>query len=95
MHAAVDAIRGENPKLIVLAVPVASPGVLGQIGPKVDRVVCLHTPAELHAIGLWYDDFTHVPDEEVSRLLERARKLRTSGDPALPGGLPLRPQLVR
>jgi putative phosphoribosyl transferase len=95
MHAAVDAIRGESPKLIVLAVPVAPPGVLGELGPKVDRVVCLHTPTALHAIGLWYDDFTHVPDEEVLRLLERSRKLQATGEHTLPGSLPLRPQLVR
>jgi putative phosphoribosyl transferase len=93
--AAVEAIRSENPKLIVLAVPVASPAVLATVGPKVDRVVCLHTPATLHALGLWYDDFTHVPDEEVTRLLERARKFSAAGEPVLSHGLPLRPQLVR
>lgn len=95
VQAAVEAIRSENPKLIVLAVPVAQPSVLGEVGPKVDRVVCLHTPAQLHALGLWYDDFTHVPDEEVTRLLERARKFPATGDPVFSHGLPLRPQLVR
>ena len=94
MQAAVEAIRGENPKLIVLAVPVAPPNVLSQLGPKVDRVVCLHTPTELHALGLWYDNFTHVPEEEVTRLLERARRAHSAGDP-VGGHLPLRPQLVR
>lgn len=93
--AAIEAIRSETPKLIVLAVPVATPSVLAVVGPKVDRVVCLHTPNSLHALGLWYEDFAHVPNEEVTRLLERARKFPASGDPALSHGLPLRPQLVR
>ena len=89
-----EAVRGENPKLIVLAVPVAPPHVLSEIGPKVDRVVCLHTPSEVHALGLWYDDFTHVPEEEVTRLLERARRAHPAGDP-VGGHVPQRPQLVR
>lgn len=93
--AAVEAIRQENPKLIVLAVPVAPPSVLGEVGPRVDRVVCLHTPSTLHAIGLWYDDFTHVPEEEVVRLLERNRRALAGGMATSPGHVPLRPQLVR
>jgi putative phosphoribosyl transferase len=73
MRAAIEAIRAEQPKQLVLAVPVAAPDTLTELGPLVDRVVCLLTPEDLHAIGLWYDDFTQVADEEVSRLLERAR----------------------
>jgi putative phosphoribosyl transferase len=95
VQAAVEAIRSENPKLIVLAVPVAQSSVLGLVGPKVDRVVCLHTPAQLHALGLWYEDFTHVSDEQVTRLLESARKFPSLGDPVLLHGPPVRPQLVR
>lgn len=95
INAAVEAIRGENPKLIVLAVPVAPPNVLGEIGPKVDRVVCLHTPHALHGIGLWYDDFTHVPEEEVVRLLDRARRAHSSSSAPSPSHLVARPQLVR
>lgn len=73
MHAAIEAVRSEDPKKIILAVPVAAPDTLSELGQLVDRVVCLLTPTNLHAIGLWYDDFTQVPDEEVARLLERAR----------------------
>jgi putative phosphoribosyl transferase len=72
-RAAIEAIRSEAPKKLVLAVPVAAPDSLSALGTLVDRVVCLLTPTDLHAIGLWYDDFTQVPDEEVIRLLERSR----------------------
>ncbi|MDP1827656.1 MAG: phosphoribosyltransferase [Archangium sp.] len=74
MRAVIEAIRAEGPKQLVLAVPVAAPDTLSELGQLVDRVVCLLTPTDLHAIGLWYDDFTQVPDEEVLRLLERARR---------------------
>lgn len=70
----VESIRAEAPKKIVLAVPVAAPEVVRALASEVDRVVCLLTPADLYAIGLWYDDFEQVPDDEVVRLLERARE---------------------
>lgn len=95
IQAAIEAVRAENPKLIVLAVPVAPPALLGQLAARVDRVVCLHTPTELRAIGLWYDDFSQVPDTEVSRLLELARKTQPATEPTGGGPPPVRPQLVR
>ena len=41
--------------------------------PYVDDIVCLMTPQPFLAVGYWYRDFEQVPDEEVIRLLERAR----------------------
>ncbi len=93
--AAIEAIRAENPKLIVLAVPVAPPNVLGQLGARVDRLVCLHTPTDLHAIGLWYDDFPPVPDEYVVQLLERARRSHPGAELTGSHASANRPQLVR
>lgn len=74
MHAALTAIRAEGPKKVILAVPVAAPETLSELGREVDRVVCLLTPTNLRAIGLWYDDFTQVLDSEVLRALELARQ---------------------
>jgi putative phosphoribosyl transferase len=73
VRAAIQSIRAENPSKIVLAVPVAAPDTLGALASEVDHVVCLLTPSNLHAIGLWYEDFSQVPDVEVVRLLDRAR----------------------
>ncbi len=73
-HAAVESIRAEGPRQLVLAVPVASPGIISRLGQRVDRIVCLSTPNELYAIGLWYDDFPRVTDEQAMRFLERARQ---------------------
>jgi putative phosphoribosyl transferase len=73
VRAAIRSIRAQNPKTIVLAVPVAAPDTIRALEPEVDRVVCLRMPENLYAIGLWYVDFTQVTDGEVVRLLERAR----------------------
>jgi putative phosphoribosyl transferase len=74
VHAAITAIRSEGPKKLILAVPVAAPEALSELGRDVDRVVCLLTPSNLRAIGLWYEDFTQVLDSEVVRALELARQ---------------------
>lgn len=83
VRVAVRSIRAEQPRAIVLAVPVAAPDSLRALAPEVDRVVCLQTPADLYAIGLWYEDFTQVPDHEVTRLLERARREETEASHAV------------
>jgi putative phosphoribosyl transferase len=82
VRAAIGSIRAQHPKAIVLAVPVASPEAVEELTHEVDRVVCLRTPADLYAIGLWYRDFGQVSDEEVIRLLERARRELTETDRA-------------
>lgn len=71
---ALQAIRAARPRKIVLAVPVASAEILEALAPHVDRIVCPLVPTDLRAIGLWYEDFDQVPDEEVTRLLERSHR---------------------
>lgn len=73
IRAAIRSIRAQGPKAIVLAVPVATPGTVRALASEVERVVCLSTPVDLYAIGLWYADFAQVSDDEVVRLLDRAR----------------------
>lgn len=73
VRAAIRSIRSQRPRTLVLAVPVAAASVAATLASEVDRLVCLRTPRDLYAIGLWYDDFSQVPDQEVVALLERAR----------------------
>ncbi len=74
VRAAIGAIRAQQPAKIVLAVPVAAPETVAELAPEVDRVVAILQPSDLYAIGVWYVDFSQVPDEEVVRILERARQ---------------------
>jgi putative phosphoribosyl transferase len=79
VRAAIGSIRAHRPKAIVLAVPVAAPDTVKALEAEVDRLVCLATPRDLHAIGLWYEDFGQVSDDEVVRILARAREERKEG----------------
>jgi predicted phosphoribosyltransferase len=73
MRAAVEAVRQEGPKRVVVAVPVAAPETCDAFRDVVDETVCAVTPERFHAVGLWYEDFAQTTDEEVHDLLERAR----------------------
>lgn len=73
-RAAILAIRAEEPRQIVLAVPVCAKETAEKLSREVDELVCLEIPDDLWAIGLWYRDFHQVPDEEVIDLLEEAHE---------------------
>ncbi len=72
MRAAIRGIRKHRPDRLVVAIPVAEPNVVARLRRLVDEVVCLHSPDELYAIGLWYEDFRQVRTDEVIEILQRA-----------------------
>jgi putative phosphoribosyl transferase len=74
MKAAIRAVRKRRPARLIVAIPVASPDVIAELRREVDDVVCLHQPDALLAIGLWYEDFHQVRDDEVVQILEHARR---------------------
>jgi predicted phosphoribosyltransferase len=72
MEAALHAIRRADPRRLVLATPVAPPDTLERLRPHVDEVVCLATPWLFGAIGVFYEDFRQLSDDDVVDLLRRA-----------------------
>jgi putative phosphoribosyl transferase len=70
MIAALHAVRSRKPSRLVCAVPVAAPDSLRRVAPCADEVVCLHTPANFHAVGQFYASFSQVEDEEAVALLK-------------------------
>jgi predicted phosphoribosyltransferase/dienelactone hydrolase len=69
VRAALQALRGKQPKKLILAVPVAPRDALAALAMECDEVVCLATPEPFYAVGAHYTDFTQTSDEEVKRLL--------------------------
>jgi predicted phosphoribosyltransferase len=69
MRAAIEALRRQGPRQIIVAVPIASPDTCEALAREVDRVVCAATPEPFHAVGLWYDDFSPTTDDEVRQIL--------------------------
>ena len=68
-------IAKQNPKRIVVALPVSPPGTLKTIQelPAVNEIICLLTPEDFVAVGQYYDNFGQVSDAEVIELLSAIR----------------------
>ncbi|HEV8712414.1 MAG TPA: phosphoribosyltransferase [Candidatus Binatia bacterium] len=71
MHAAIQALRQQQPARIVVAVPTAAPETCDELRAEVDDVICAITPEPFYAVGLWYEDFSQTTDDEVRDLLTR------------------------
>jgi predicted phosphoribosyltransferase len=72
MIAALQAVKAQNPREVIVAVPVASPDRLEEVRRWCDDLVCLLCPEEFWAIGQFCEDFTQVEDEQVLDLLRQA-----------------------
>ena len=68
--AAIDYIKSQNPKKIILAVPVAPSSLNNNIKNEVDEFICLHSTNLFFAIGQFYDYFPQLTDEEVKKYLK-------------------------
>jgi putative phosphoribosyl transferase len=74
VRAAIAVVRAQNPSRLILAVPVAQASVVQELQHEVDELAYVLAPAELYAIGLWYDAFPQLADRDVQTILSRASK---------------------
>ena len=72
MHAAVAAIKQQQPTRIIIAVPTAAPSTCDEFANEVDELVCVIRPEPFIAVGYWYRQFSQTTDEEVRSLLAQA-----------------------
>jgi predicted phosphoribosyltransferase len=63
--AALRAIQRQDPRRLVLAVPVCPPDSAARLSEEADEVICLIVSAELRGVSQWYQDFSQVSDHEV------------------------------
>lgn len=60
-----------KPHKVILAVPVCPKDLNPLVKEYFDEVICLHRPENLRAVGLWYDSFNQVEDDEVIKTLQK------------------------
>lgn len=75
MRAAIVAARAQAPARLIAAAPVAAHEAVDLLRPLVDELVIAEAPETCGAVGLWYEDFAPVSDDEVRALLQRAAEL--------------------
>ncbi len=80
MIAALDAVRGDRPFELIVAVPVGSHERIQEVREHCDEVVALIDIESFWAVGQFYTDFREVTDNEAVELLRDAYqgKLRTT-----------------
>ena len=67
--AAVEYVKSQKPKKLILAVPVAPLDFTKQIKKEVE-FVCLHSTDKFYSISQFYDNFQQLEDEEVKKYLD-------------------------
>jgi putative phosphoribosyl transferase len=76
VRAAARTARRAGAARVVLAAPVIAAASEPELQPEFDEIVAVELPPELFAVGLWYERFGQVSDEEVLAFLRRAREER-------------------
>lgn len=73
MRAAVRSLRQRSPARLLVAVPVGAREACDALRSEADEVVCPLQPESFGAVGLYYEHFEPVEDEQVRELLEASR----------------------
>lgn len=72
MKAAIRAMRKLSPSYIVSAVPVGAADTCAAMTSDADESICAKEPEPFYGVGMWYDDFSAMTDDEVIELLNSA-----------------------
>ena len=74
MRAAIDGVRKLGAARVIVAAGVAPLATCLTLRSEADDVVCLLTPREFRAVGLLYEQFPQLIDQDVCKFLNDARK---------------------
>ena len=72
MVAAIRWARGQGARRVVAAVPVAAAQSAVLIRSEADELVCPYELEQYGSVGVWYEQFTQVGNDEVIRILGEA-----------------------
>ena len=72
-RAAISYIKSQNPKKLILAVPVAPADFAREIKNEVE-FICLHLTNLFFSISQFYENFPQLEDEEVKKYLKEINK---------------------
>ncbi len=71
MRVAVHAVKSLSPSKVVVAAPTAAPETRTLLGQDADEVVTVIAPTDFRSVGLWYEQFEQISDDEVKEILQR------------------------
>jgi predicted phosphoribosyltransferase len=71
-------LRQQHPKKIIVAVPVAPRESAIRIKELVDDFICVHIPKTFYGVGMFYNDFSEVSDDDVISYLNELNERKVS-----------------
>lgn len=77
--ATVQILRKQKPAKIVVAAPVVSRSAAYKLNKEVDELVAVLIPENFSGVGVFYEDFSQVSDEQVLEYLQKLRELKHAG----------------
>lgn len=72
MKLAIEALKKEGAKSVIVAAPVAPPEVTSELKDIADNTYILYTPSNFSAVGQFYEDFHQLSDDEVIDILSKS-----------------------
>lgn len=72
VEAALESIKLRQVRKVILAVPVGPKDVIEHLRQKAE-VICLATPDPFYAVGMFYEKFQQIRDEQVIKMLQHNR----------------------
>ena len=72
----ISLIKKSKPVKIIVAVPVASQSAVQMVSKDADEVIVLMTPPDFSGVGIYYENFNDVSEQEVLLYLEKFRELK-------------------
>jgi putative phosphoribosyl transferase len=73
-QAAIRSLKLGQPKKLILAVPVCAQDTADIVAKEVDELICLYYPRDFTAVGVWYENFGQLNDQEVIDMLAQAHR---------------------
>lgn len=71
MFVAIQWVKKQKPKQIIVAVPVGPKETIDQLNKVVDKVVILQVPVYFNAVGEFYREFDQVGDYQVQEIMSK------------------------
>lgn len=70
----ISLIKKEKPSKIIVAVPVASQSAVETVSKEADELIVLKTPPDFGGVGIYYDNFNDVSEQEVLLFLHKLQE---------------------
>jgi predicted phosphoribosyltransferase len=71
MFVAIQWVKKQNPKQLIVAIPVGPKDTIDRLNETVDKVVILQAPVYFNAVGEFYREFDQVEDYQVQEIMSK------------------------